>query len=103
MLGLKLNISLSTTGTESIPIFISCKMRKPVSEDLYEVGYVASMLGGTKSKALLATTYPVKEMGTSPKRMYQRMKKFRVGLIEASQFEKLPPADVFNQAIQMTE
>lgn len=87
----------------SVPIFISCKMRKPVSGDLYEVGYVASMLGGNKSKALLATTYPVKELGTSPKRMYQRMKKFRVGLIEASRFEELPAADVFTQAIQMTE
>ena len=87
----------------SIPIFISCKMRKPVSGDLYEVGFVASRLGGTRTKALLATTYPVKEMGVSPKRMYQRMKKLRVGLIEAENFSKLPAADVFNQAIQMTE
>ena len=87
----------------SIPIFISCKMRKPVSGDLYEIGFVASRLGGSKAKAVLATTYPVKELGTSPKRMYQRMKKFRVGLIEAENFDKLPAADVFNQAIQMTE
>ncbi len=87
----------------SIPIFISCKMRKPVSGDLYEVGFVASRFGGSRAKALLATTYPVKEMGVSPKRMYQRMKKLKVGLIEADRFESLPPADVFNQAIQMTE
>ncbi len=88
---------------KSTPIFISCKMRKPVSGDLYEVGFVASRLGGTKAKAVLATTYPVKEMGTSPKRMYQRMKKLKVGLIEAERFNGLPPADVFNQAIQMTD
>ncbi len=87
----------------SIPIFISCKMRKPVSGDLYEVGFVASRLGGSRAKAILATTYPVKEMGTSPKRMYQRMKKLRVGLIEAERFSELPAADVFNHATQMTE
>ncbi|MBP3816553.1 MAG: DUF1887 family protein [Firmicutes bacterium] len=87
----------------SIPIFISCKMRKPVSGDLYEVGFVASRLGGARAKALLATTYPVKEMGISPKRMFQRMKKFKVGLIEAERFKELPPADVFNQGIQMTD
>ena len=87
----------------SIPIFISCKMRKPVSGDLYEVGFVASRLGGSRTKAILATTYPVKEMGVSPKRMYRRMKKFKVGLIEAGRFKELPAADVFNQAIQMTE
>ena len=60
----------------SIPVFISCKMRKPVSGDLYEVGYISSRLGGARAKAVLATTYPVKEFGVSPKRMYQRMKKF---------------------------
>ena len=87
----------------SVPIFISCKMRKPVSGDLYEIGFVASRLGGSRAKAILATTYPVKELGISPKRMYQRMKKFKVGLLEASGFEKIPAADVFNQAIQMTE
>lgn len=87
----------------SVPIFISCKMRKPVSGDLYEIGYIASRLGGTRAKALLATTYPVKEFGVSPKRMYQRMKKLKVGLIEAERFRELPPADVFNQASQMTE
>lgn len=87
----------------SIPIFISCKMRKPVSGDLYEVGFVASRLGGSRAKALLATTYPVKEMGVSPKRMYQRMKKLKVGLVETDRFEELSPSDVFNQAIQMAE
>ena len=88
---------------KSLPIFISCKMRKPVSGDLYEIGFLASRFGGTKAKALLATTYPVKEMGISPKRMYQRMKKLRVGLVEAERFNELPSADVFNQAVQMTE
>ena len=87
----------------SIPIFISCKMRKPVSGDLYEVGFIAHRLAGSRAKALLATTYPVKELGISPKRMYQRMKKFRVGLIETDSFDQYNPADVFNQAIQMTE
>ena len=88
---------------KSIPVFISCKMRKPVSGDLYEIGFLASRLGGSRVKPILATTYPVKEMGTSPKRMYQRMKKLRVGLIEAQKFLELPSADVFNQAVQMTE
>lgn len=88
---------------KSLPIFVSCKMRKPVSGDLYEIGFLASRFGGSKAKAFLATTYPVKEMGISPKRMYQRMKKLRVGLIEADRFNELPAADVFNQASQMTE
>lgn len=87
----------------SIPIFISCKMRKPVSGDLYEVGFMASRLAGARAKALVATTYPVKEYGVSPKRMYQRMKKLKVGLIEAEAFRENKPAEVFNYAIQMTD
>ncbi|MBQ6662589.1 MAG: DUF1887 family protein [Firmicutes bacterium] len=87
----------------SIPIFISCKMRKPVSADLYEVGYLAERLGGERARALLATSFPVKELGTSPKRMYNRMKKLKVGLIEASSFREMPASDVFNQAVQMTD
>lgn len=44
---------------KSIPIFISCKMRKPEAMDLYEVAYLADRLGGTKAKGIVATTYPV--------------------------------------------
>ena len=88
---------------KSSPIFISCKMRKPVSADLYEVGYLADRLGGGRSKALLATTFPVKELGTSPKRMYQRMRKLRIGVIETDSFKDQKAADVFNYALQMTE
>ena len=87
----------------SVPIFISCKMRKPVSGDLYEVGFMASKLSGARAKGIVATTYPVKEYGTSPKRMYQRMKKLKIGLIEAESFRNNKPADVFNSAVQMTE
>ena len=87
----------------SVPIFISCKMRKPVSGDLYEVGFMASKLSGVRAKGIVATTYPVKEYGTSPKRMYQRMKKLKIGLIEAESFRNNKPADVFNSAVQMTE
>ena len=87
----------------SVPIFISCKMRKPVSGDLYEVGFMASKLAGARAKGIVATTYPVKEYGTSPKRMYQRMKKLKIGLIETESFRENKPADVFNAAVQMTE
>ena len=87
----------------SVPIFISCKMRKPVSADLYEVGFMASKLAGARAKGVMATTYPVKEYGTSPKRMYQRMKKLKIGLIEADSFRNNKPADVFNSAVQLTE
>ncbi|MBO4235596.1 MAG: DUF1887 family protein [Firmicutes bacterium] len=87
----------------SVPIFISCKMRKPVSGDLYEVGFMASRLAGASAKGIIATTYPVKEYGTSPKRMYQRMKKLKIGLIEAESFRTNAPAEVFNYAIQMTD
>ena len=87
----------------SIPIFVSCKMRKPVSGDLYEVGFMASKLAGARAKAVVATTYPVKEYGTSPKRMYQRMKKLKIGLIEADSFRTTRPAEVFNHAVQMTD
>lgn len=87
----------------SVPIFISCKMRKPVSGDLYEVGFMASKLAGARAKGIVATTYPVKEYGTSPKRMYQRMKKLKIGLIQAESFRDNKPADVFNSAVQMTE
>lgn len=87
----------------SVPVLISCKMRKLASGDLYEAGYIAKRLSESGTKSVIATTYPVKEEGSQPKRMYQRMKKLRIGLIETRSFKEKTPAEIFNQAMQMGE
>lgn len=88
---------------KSIPIFISCKMRKPEAADVYEVGYLSHRLGGIRAKACLATTFPVRDYGNTPKGIFQRFKKMRIGVIETQDFRKRKSCEVFNQAIQGTE
>ena len=88
---------------KSVPTFISCKMRKPVASDVYEVGYLAKRLGGESSRGFVATTWPVTRTAFSPRGIYQRLKKMRVGLIETDSFQKKTAADIFNYARQMTD
>ncbi len=87
----------------SAPVLISCKMRKPVAGDAYEVGYLAERLGGSAAKAVIATTFPVRKVCDTPKGMYQRLKKMNIGLIETGSFRDKPAADIFNQALMMIE
>ena len=67
----------------SVPYFISCKMRKPEAKDVYEIACLAERVGGGAAKAVVATTFPVDKTKDSDKGIYQRMKKMKVGSIEA--------------------
>ena len=88
---------------KSIPIFISCKMKKPDPMDVYEVAYLADRLGGPKAKGIIATTYDVSDDKKLAKGIYQRFKKMNVGFIETSAFKTHTPAQIFNTALQGAE
>ncbi len=67
----------------SAPIFISCKMTKPAADDVYEVGYLASRLGGVMGRGVIATTFNVADTREFDMGIYQRLKKMHVGVLEA--------------------
>lgn len=88
---------------KSVPIFISCKMRKPQPEDVFEVAYLADRLGGPGAKAIIATTYHVAGDKNLPDGIYQRLKKMHVGCIETDSFKGHTVSQIFNTAIQGAE
>lgn len=85
---------------KSVPVFISCKMRKPEAMDIYEVAYLADRLGGPESKAIIATTYNVGREKDKNDGIYQRFRKMNVGFIETNSFLTHTTASVFNTGIQ---
>ena len=87
----------------SMPVFISCKTRKPEAKDVCEVGFLANRLGGARARSVLATTYPVKDAGDAVNSIFSRLKKFDVGLIETKDFKKKKAADIFAEAFKSTK
>lgn len=81
------------------PVFISCKMTKPTSKDLTEIGYLSKRLGGESALGILATTYSVSKNNESGTSLYRRMKKLEIGLIEADGFRKKSSGEVFREAM----
>ncbi len=84
----------------SMPVFISCKTRKPEAKDVCEVGFLARRLGGARARSALATTYAVRETGDSGNSIYARMQKFDVGLIEAKDIRRGDVQEVFSKAFK---
>jgi len=84
----------------SIPVFISCKMRKPDAMDIYEVAFLADRLGGTDAKGAIATTYDVGKDKELPKGIYQRFKKMNVGYLETDAFKIFTPKELFDMVLQ---
>ncbi len=82
------------------PVFISCKMTKPTTKDLTEIGYLARLLGGENAISILATTYPVYRTADNATGLYNRMKKLKIGLIETESFKKKSMEEVFIEAIE---
>ncbi len=66
----------------SVPVFISCKMRKPDAKDIYEVAYLADRFGGPEAKAIIATTYPVRRDKGKRNGLFNRLMKMNVGFVE---------------------
>lgn len=87
----------------SQPVFISCKMRPVEKENVYEIYSMAKRLGGNYAKSLIATTVDVRSGKDERNSIYLRMAKMKVGLIEAGDFAKQNPSDVFAKAFRMTE
>lgn len=85
---------------KSMPIFISCKMKKPGNYDVYEVGYLASRLGGENARSIMATTYEIGREDPWGTGIYGRLNKMNVGLIEVGNLVKKDPKKVWERALK---
>lgn len=88
----------------SQPIFISCKMKPIVKETVYEVYSMAKRMGGDTAKAMVATTEPLRKKEAEnlnrDNGILMRMEKMKVGFLEADDFLRTAPKDVFRKALQ---
>ena len=72
---------------KSIPVFVSCKMKRPHALDVSEAGFLAKRLGGRRGRAMIATTEKIKETGHEMnKGIHYRMMEMHVGCIESREF-----------------
>lgn len=78
----------------SNPVLISCKMRMPTKEDIYEIGYISEMIGGSLATPVVATTAIVNHKQTYKPGLYPRFKKMNVGLIETIDIATKPMESV---------
>ncbi len=88
---------------DSVPVFISCKMKKIVASEVYEVGFLADRLGGSSAKAIMATTFPVRSQGDGLKGIHQRLKKMRVGFVEVLDLDRKSVKEVMDAALKLAE
>lgn len=72
----------------SRPIIISCKMRMPTKEDIYEVGYITTCLSGRSGRSAVATSEIVNHKETYKPGIYPRFKKMEIGLLETIEIRK---------------
>lgn len=87
----------------SMPLFISCKMCPPTTDDIYEIASLASRMGGVAAKACIATTEPLHKAAYHPNSMFNRIDKMHVGLIEAADFQTQTPEEIFRKVLKVTE
>ena len=85
---------------DSMPIIISCKMKKPVNYDVYEVGYLATRLGGENARSIMATTYEISKEDPWGSGIYGRLNKMNVGLIEVKNLSKKPSKKVWDKVLE---
>lgn len=67
---------------DSRPVVISCKMRMPTKEDIYEVGYIADRISGNAGKPAIATTAIINHKESYKPGLFPRFKKMEMGLLE---------------------
>ena len=72
----------------SRPIIISCKMRMPTKEDIYEVGYITDRISGRAGKAAIATSSIVNHKETYKPGLYPRFRKMDIALLETIDIRK---------------
>lgn len=88
---------------KSVPVFVSCKMRKPSASDVNEVLALARRFGGRRAKGIIATTFDVEQTKDLLNSIYKRLRMLNCGYIEAKDFQEKTDVQVFNQALQMTD
>ena len=86
--------------SKSTPIFISCKMKKPVNYDVYEVAYLATRLGGDNARSIMATTYNIGREDPWGNGIYGRLNKMNVGLVEVDNLVKKDSKEVWEKVMQ---
>ena len=64
--------------SNSVPVFISCKMRDISNYDVYEIGHIADRLN---ARAVIATTSVIDPSSSKGKSLYSKLKSMDVGLI----------------------
>lgn len=69
---------------KSIPMLISCKMTKPQSKDITEIGYLAKRFGGDDCISCLATTFSLDGEKNMISSIYNRFENMNVGLIQVA-------------------
>ena len=85
---------------DSMPIIISCKMKKPGNYDVYEVGYLATRLGGENARSIMATTYEITKEDPWGSGIYGRLNKMNVGLIEVKNLAQKPQKKVWDKVLK---
>ena len=69
-------------------------MRMPTKEDIYEIGYISEMLGGSLAIPVIATTEILDHKQSYKPGLYPRFKKMNVGLIETYDVKKKPIEEI---------
>lgn len=82
---------------KSIPMLISCKMTKPASKDITEIGYLAKRFGGDDCISCLATTYSLENEKEIISSVYNRFKNMNVGLIQVASNHKEQSCYMFDR------
>lgn len=85
---------------KSMPIFISCKMKKPGNYDVYEVGYLATRMGGENARSIMATTYEIGREDPWGTGIYGRLNKMNVGLVEVNNLVRKNNKEVWERVLR---
>ena len=93
---------------DSIPYFISCKLKTggkaPTLPELYEVAYLAYRFGGDNARAILASNASYTgEEARRTNSLYHRYEKLRVGRIDVNDLFTKSAEEIFGNAVRMTE
>lgn len=73
---------------DSRPVVISCKMRMPTKEDIYEVGYITNCLTGRSGRSAIATTAILRTEDGGKPGITSRFRKMEIGLIETIELRR---------------
>ena len=82
----------------SIPVFVSCKMRNVKPDDVYEVGFLAQRLGGRRARAFIATTERIRQSSG----FFEKMKDLNVACVSTNELKTIPTRKLFDEKLVET-